>query len=82
MQPPQLAARARRRSPHERGPKPAVEAPGRRPGVGAIQREHQLAVQALAERMRHDQRLQLADELAVPAGVEVGVDRQLERAQP
>ena len=48
----------------------------------AIQREHQLPVQPLAERVLGDERLELADELAMRAGGELGVDRLLERGQP
>ena len=39
-------------------------------------------MQALAERVLGDERLELADELAVRAGGELGLDRAFERAQP
>ena len=39
-------------------------------------------MQALAQRVLRDERVELADHLGVPAGGEVGVDRQLGRAQP
>ena len=45
----------------------------------AVEREHQLAAQPLAQRVLGDQRLQLADQVRVPAGGEVGVDALLER---
>ena len=48
----------------------------------AVQREHALGVQPLAQRVLGDERVELADHLGVPAGVEVRVDRQLGRAQP
>ena len=50
--------------------------------AGAIEREHQLRAQPLAQRILGDERLQLADELGVAAGLEVGVDALLEHGQP
>ena len=47
--------------------------------AGAVKREHPLAVQALAQRVLSDQRVELADHLGVPTGLEVGVDRHLGR---
>ncbi len=47
--------------------------------AAAIERDHQLAAQPLAERVRGDQRLELADERRVPAQRELGVDPLLER---
>ena len=66
----------------QRGARLAVG--GQRLGLaaGAVQREHALGVQALAQRMRGDQRVELADHLGVAARREVGVDRALGRAQP
>ena len=51
--------------------------------VGAIQGEHQLRAQALAERVLGDQRLELSDHLGVPAERQPRVDLQLQgrRAQ-
>ena len=48
----------------------------------AVEREHQLPAEPLHERMLGDERLELADELAVATELEVGVDPRLERAQP
>ena len=48
----------------------------------AIQREHLLRAQSLAQRLIGDQRPQLAEHLAVAARDQVGVDRQLGRLQP
>ena len=48
----------------------------------AVQGEHQLAAQPLAERMSADEPLQLRDELGLPAELEVGVDALLERGEP
>ena len=47
--------------------------------AGAIEREHQLAAQPLAQRMLGDERVELADQLRVPARGEIGVDPLLER---
>jgi hypothetical protein len=44
----------------------------------AVEREHELRPQALAMRMRGDQRLQLAGHLGVTSELEVGVDSDLE----
>jgi hypothetical protein len=53
---------------------------GQRLGLpaAAVQGEHQLAVQVLAERMLPDQRLQLTDQLLVAAEVQVGLDARLQ----
>ena len=50
--------------------------------AAAVQREHPLRVQALAQRLLGDERLELADDLGVAARLEVLVDRQLERREP
>jgi hypothetical protein len=50
--------------------------------VRAVQGEHQLCPQPLPVRMLGDQRLQLADELAVAAEREPGLDALLERREP
>jgi hypothetical protein len=47
--------------------------------VAAVQREHELRAQALAVRVGGDQRLQLADDLRVPAELELRLDELLER---
>ena len=47
---------------------------------GAIEREHQLAAKALAQRLRGDQRLELADEVGVAPERELGLDPLLEGA--
>jgi hypothetical protein len=49
--------------------------------AGAVERQHQLPAEPLAVRMLGDERLQLGDELAVPAEREVGVDSLLEHGQ-
>jgi len=47
----------------------------------AIQREHELRGEALAPRMRGDERLQLADQPAVLAEPQLGIDSRLERSK-
>ena len=47
----------------------------------AVEREHELAAQALRQRVLGDQTLELADELAVPAEGEIRVDAILERGE-
>src|SRR5262249_12313287 len=49
--------------------------------TAAVEREHQLAAQALAKRVLGDERLELRNELGVPAECEVGVDAILDRRQ-
>ena len=46
----------------------------------AVEREHPLRVQALAQRLPREQGLELRQHLAVTPGVEVLVDRDLERS--
>ena len=48
----------------------------------AVQGQHPLRVQRLAQRLLEDQSLELADALAVAAGGQVMVDRELDRRQP
>ena len=48
----------------------------------AVEREHQLCAQPLAQQVRADERRQLADELRVPPAGEIGVDPRLERCEP
>ena len=48
---------------------------------GAVLREHALGVEALVRRVLRDQRFESADHLGVSSRRELGVDRELERAQ-
>ena len=48
----------------------------------AVQREHQLPVQALAQRVHRDQCLELADDVGVAAEGQVGLDPVFDRAEP
>jgi hypothetical protein len=47
-----------------------------------VEREHQLAVQALAERVLCDQALKLGDQLGVPAHRQVGLRARLHSSEP
>jgi hypothetical protein len=49
--------------------------------IGPVQREHQLAPQALAERMRSRERLELGDRPGVAAEIELGGDLVLDRLE-
>ena len=48
---------------------------------GAIEGEHALSVEALAQRLLRDQFLETGDHLVVASGGELGVDRELDRPQ-
>ena len=50
--------------------------------AAAVEGEHQLPGEPLARRVLGDQLPQLADELGVPAGGQVGLDARLQRGQP
>ena len=50
--------------------------------AGPVQREHALPVQPLAQRVLRGERIDLRQDLAMAAGGEVGVDRELERMLP
>ena len=49
--------------------------------AGAVQGEHALGVEALVGGVLPDQRLEAADRLGVSPRRELGVDRELDRAQ-
>ncbi len=61
------------------GPGDAVR--GERVGLAAcaIEREHLLGAQSLAERVRSHQRVELSDDLRVPTAGKIGLDRRLGR---
>ena len=63
----------------ERVPRVAVGLERLRLAAGAIQREHPLGVQVLAQRIRSDERVELPDHVGVAALREIGVDRALRR---
>ena len=50
--------------------------------AAAVEREHELPAQALVEGVLLDERLELGNEVDVPAEVELGVDQVLRRRQP
>ena len=56
---------------------------GERVGLtaGPVEREHELAAQPLAQRMRADERVELGDQLGVPPERELGLDPRLDRLQ-
>ena len=66
---------------HQRLPRRPVGRQRLRLPARAVEREHQLAAQALRQRVLGDQELELADELAGAAESEVGVDAILERGE-
>ena len=50
--------------------------------AAAVQRQHELATQPLAQRMLPHERLELADQLRVPSAAQVGLDAVLEQCEP
>ena len=82
LEPPQLLARLEAKLIRELAAGRAVGLEGLRLPAGAIEREHQLGAQALPQRVLRHERLQLADELGMPPGGEIGFDALLERRQP
>ena len=82
LQPPQSLAWLEAQLVGEEGARVAVE----REPVGlaprAVEREHQVAAQAFAQRVRRHELLQLGDELGVAADREVGLHAPLEHGQP
>ncbi len=81
MQGPQLGARLDTDLLHQRRARFAVRLERLRLATAPIERQHALGVQVLAQRFLHHERRELADDVGVPAGVEVGADRHLRRAQ-
>ena len=65
----------------ERGPQVGVGPQRFGPAARAVERQHELGGEALAERMLADESLQLADQLAGQATAQVGIDPQLDRLQ-
>ena len=66
----------------ERPPRVAVDLERLGLAPAAVEREHQLPGQPLAVAVMGDEVLQLAHELGVAPGGQVGVHAQLERGQP
>ena len=78
----QLGARVDPELVHERRARRCVRVERLRLPARAVEREHQLAAQALPQRLLANERLELADELGAAAALEVGVDPRLERGEP
>ena len=67
---------------HERRPRLPVRLQRLRLPPGAVEREHPLAVQPFTQRVLADQPIELAGQLGVAPGRQVGLDRHLGGAQP
>ena len=82
MQAPQLRPRLGADRLHQRGP--GLTVGGERFGLPAtaVQRQHPLRVQPLAQRLGGNKRLELSEHLAVSALRQVVLDRKLDRGQP
>jgi hypothetical protein len=65
----------------ECAPRRAIRLERVRLAARAVEGEHQLLAQSLAQRVGTDERLQLGDERRVPAVLELGVDPGLDRGQ-
>ena len=81
MQPSQLGAGLDADVLDQRRARPAIRVQRLGLPARAIQREHALRVQALAQRLARQQRLQLRQHLTVAPAVEVLVDRDLQRGR-
>ena len=79
MQPAQVGARLHADLLDQRGPRLPVGLERVRLTAAAVQSEHALPMQALAQRLPGQQRLELRQHLAVAPGLEVLVNRDLER---
>ena len=82
MQPAQLRSRLDPDLLDQRRAGLAIGLEGLRLPTRSVEREHPLGMQVLTQRIRGDERVELADHLGVPPGREVGVDRGLRRPQP
>ena len=78
----QLRARVDPELVHERRARSGVGVERLRLPARAVEREHQLAAQALPQRLLADERLELADELRAAAALELGVEPRFERGKP
>ena len=63
---------------HERTPQVTISLECVRLAAPAVERDHQLAAESLAQRMLRDERLELGDQLRVTAELEVRLDPLLE----
>ena len=81
MQAPQLRARLDPDRLDQRAPNVAIRVQRLDLPPRAVQRKHPLHMQALTHRLPGHQRIELANDLPVPAGREVLVERQFQRGQ-
>ena len=79
LEPLQLRARLDTQLVHERAPRPLIRVQRLRLSARPVEREHQLSAQTLAKRVPRDERLQLGDQVVVPAKRQVGLDPLLYR---
>ena len=82
LEAPQFLARLEPELIGEQPPRLAIDRERLGLAAAAIQREHEVPVETLAPRVPARELLELAHELGVPAGREVGLDARLERRQP
>ena len=82
LQRPQLGVRLDADLLDQRRPRPAVRLKRLRLATAAVQREHELAVKTLAQWLLRHRRLQLGDQIRMPAESELRVDPRLERRPP
>jgi hypothetical protein len=82
LEAPQLGAGLDAEVVDQRASRVAVDVERLRLAATAIERQHQLATRAFAERVLGHERLELPDELGVTARLQVGVHTVLERGEP
>jgi len=82
LQPPQLRPRIDAKLAGQQSPGALISPERITLAPRPVQGHHQLAPQPLAQRMLLDQRLELPDQLAMPAQHQLGLDPVLERGQP
>ena len=82
LQPPQLLARLEPQLVGQEAARVAVDRQRVGLAARAVEREHELRAQALAQRVRRHELLQLGDQLGVAAVGQVGLDPPLEHGEP
>jgi hypothetical protein len=82
LEAPQLGAGLDAELVDQRAARVAVDVERLRLAAAAIERQHQLATRAFAERVLGHERLELPDELGMTARLQVGVHAVLERGEP
>ena len=76
---PELGARLDSELLNESGARVLIDVEGLDLTTRAVEGEHQLTAKGFAERMLRDERFELADDVTVPAEIEVCIDPRLER---